>query len=63
MKLLRPDEVADRLNIGKRTVYKLIADGEIPALKIRSSLRVPDYAIEKYISKQMQIYSYEHGQA
>ena len=60
MKLLRPDQAADQLNVNVRTVYRLVKDGDIAAVKIRSILRIPDYAVEKYISKQLQIYSYEH---
>jgi len=32
-----------------RTIYNLIADGELPAVKIRGLIRVPSAALEQWI--------------
>lgn len=44
------DEVADILGVSRRTVDTLIADGELPSLKIRRCRRVPRRALEAFIS-------------
>ena len=43
----RIDEVADYFSISKPTVYRLIADGEIQALKIRQCVRVSAQEIKR----------------
>ena len=60
LKLLRPDQVADRLNASKRTVYRLIDAGCFVALKVGACLRVTEQSVEKYIRKQMEIYAIDH---
>jgi len=39
-KLLKPREVADMLNISRSLVYQLIRSQEIPAVRIKSTVRV-----------------------
>src|SRR5438093_10413669 len=39
--LLRPTEAADLIGVGRSKVYELIAKGDIPSLRIGSSVRVP----------------------
>ena len=51
-KLLRVGEVADGLNCSTRTVYRLIADGELSALRIRSSLRVYSESVDDYLRRE-----------
>jgi len=43
----RIDEVADYFSISKPTVYRLIADGEIQAIKIRQCVRVSAQEIQR----------------
>lgn len=38
--LLRAQEVADVLNIGKSTAYMLMQRGDIPSIKVGKSVRV-----------------------
>ena len=39
--LLYPKEVKAFLRVSKNTVYRLIDEGQIPAIKIRNVLRIP----------------------
>lgn len=57
MKLLRPDQVADRLNISKRTVYRLIEAGAFVPLRVGASLRVTEQSVDKYIRRQLELYA------
>lgn len=49
--LLRPTEVADTLAIGRSKAYALIASGEIPSVRIGSSVRVPAEALRRWIKQ------------
>jgi len=42
-------QAAVRLERSPRTIYNLIADGELPAVKIRGLIRVPSAALEQWI--------------
>lgn len=44
----RVDEVARYFSISIRTIYRLIEDEELPALKIRGSLRIHRNDLTKY---------------
>lgn len=46
-------EVADLLGVSKRTVYRLIASGDLPKLKVRGRSVVSEAAIAKYQSLVM----------
>lgn len=48
--LLTVAEVAARLRVSKMTVYRLIHAGELPALRVGRSFRVPATAAESYLS-------------
>ena len=45
--------VAELLGCSKRTVYRLIADAELRAFKVRGSLRVPEESLEEYRARQI----------
>ena len=47
--LLRPQEVAKRMNIGVSTVYHLTHKGLLPGIKIGGSLRFSPDTIDKYL--------------
>jgi excisionase family DNA binding protein len=55
-KLLKPSEVAEMLNIHKRTVYNWIRSGRVRAVKICSGkrvwLRIPEEEVKKIIGEQ-----------
>lgn len=47
--LLTIDEVADRLRVGKRTVERFVATGEIPSVKVGRRRLVPQTELERYV--------------
>lgn len=57
----RVDEVAEILNCSSRTVYRLVADGEIIAFRLRSALRVSSSSLEFFIKRQISAFQFENG--
>jgi excisionase family DNA binding protein len=51
--LLRPIEAAEAIGIGRSKVYELLASGELPAIHIGGSVRVPVDALREWISRQL----------
>jgi excisionase family DNA binding protein len=51
--LLRPAEVANALGIGRSKTYVLLASGELPSIRVGSSLRVPVDALRAWIARQL----------
>jgi excisionase family DNA binding protein len=49
--LLTPEHAADKLDVGRTTVYALITSGELRSVKIGRSRRVPAAALEAYINR------------
>ncbi len=45
-------EVADLLRVSSMTVYRLIKDGELPAVRVGKSYRVREDDLDRYLSKQ-----------
>ncbi|MEU7046726.1 helix-turn-helix domain-containing protein [Streptomyces varsoviensis] len=43
--LLTPAEAAVRMGVSKATVYRLLRQGELPAFRIGSGLRIPAQAV------------------
>lgn len=41
-------EVAVELNVAERTVWRMIADGELASRKIRGARRIPDQELDRY---------------
>jgi excisionase family DNA binding protein len=48
--LLRPEEVAQALSIGRSTVFALMRSGELRSVKIGKSRRVPVDAMTEYVA-------------
>jgi excisionase family DNA binding protein len=48
--LLRPEEVAEVLSIGRSTVFQLMRAGELRSVKIGKSRRVPVDAVTEYVA-------------
>lgn len=46
-------EVAELMRVSKMTVYRLIHGGEIPAIRVGKSFRVPEVAVRQLIDAQM----------
>jgi excisionase family DNA binding protein len=55
-------EVAHRLSVGRTTVYELIAKRELTAIKIGRARRIPESALEKWISQQLNDKEVTYGQ-
>ncbi len=53
--LLRVEEVARALAIGRSKVYELIASGELPSITIGSARRVPAEALQKWITEHVDV--------
>ncbi len=52
-KFLTPEEVADRLNICVRTVYRWLNTGKMPGVKLGERLwRIQEQDIHEFISQQ-----------
>lgn len=44
-------EVAARMRVSKMTVYRLVHSGELEAVRVGRSFRVPDHAVEEYLRR------------
>jgi len=49
--LLRVNETAERLSLGRTKVYQLIARGVIPSVRIDGALRVPASELEDLVQE------------
>ncbi len=53
--------VAGILGASTRTIYRLIADGELTAFKLRGALRVTEESLDAYRIRQISKYIEENG--
>lgn len=44
-------EVAAMMRVSKMTVYRLVHSGELPAVRVGRSFRVPEQAVHDYLEK------------
>ncbi|HXG69800.1 MAG TPA: helix-turn-helix domain-containing protein [Gemmatimonadaceae bacterium] len=51
--LLKPQEAADQLRVSRAKTYELISSGQIPSIRVGSSVRVPAGALREWISQQL----------
>lgn len=49
--LLKPAEVAERLGLAKSTIYMLAQRGELPAVRIGASVRIPLAALQRWVAE------------
>jgi excisionase family DNA binding protein len=49
VKFLTVAEVASMMRVSKMTVYRLVHSGELPAVQIGRSFRVPEQAVNEYL--------------
>jgi excisionase family DNA binding protein len=54
-KLLTVEQVAEYLNVDKFTVYRLLADKELPAFKVGNQWRFKRKLIENWLKKHSNI--------
>lgn len=46
-------EVADVMRVSRMTVYRLVHAGELPAVRVGKSFRVPQQALETYLESSV----------
>ncbi len=51
--LLRAEEVARLLSLGRSTVFALMKSGELPSVRIGRAVRVPREAIDEFVATRM----------
>ena len=51
--LLRPVEAAEAIGISRTKIYELLARGDLPSVRIGSSVRVPVDALRAWIARQV----------
>jgi excisionase family DNA binding protein len=49
--LLRPEEVAEIIGVGRTKVYELMGSGLLRSVKIGGSRRVPRVAVDEFIAE------------
>ena len=49
VKFLTVAEVAAVMRVSKMTVYRLVHSGELPAVRVGHSFRVPEHAVHAYL--------------
>lgn len=49
MKFLTVAEVAAVMRVSRMTVYRLVHSGELPAVRVGRSFRVPERAVHEYL--------------
>lgn len=49
VRFMTVSEVATVMRLSKMTVYRLIHDGELEAVRIKRSFRVPERAVAEYL--------------
>jgi excisionase family DNA binding protein len=50
MRFLTVAEVAEVMRVSRMTVYRLVHSGELPAVRVGRSFRVPERAVHEYLS-------------
>ena len=50
-RMLTVPEVADRLGMSGKTIYAMVAGGELPGYKFRNSVRVDEEELEAYVRR------------
>ena len=51
VKFLKVAEVASLMRVSRMTVYRLVHAGDLPAVQIGRSFRVPEQAVHDYLRK------------
>ena len=51
VRFLTVAEVASVMRVSKMTVYRLVHSGELPAVRVGRSFRVPEDAVNEYLKK------------
>ena len=49
VRFLTVAEVAEVMRVSKMTVYRMVHSGELPAVRVGRSFRVPEQAVQDYL--------------
>lgn len=60
-KLLSVSIAARRLNVSDRTVYRLLAEGQFIALRVRGLIKITEGSVQDYFARQIALYALENG--
>lgn len=52
--LASPDEACEELGVRRSTLFKLLAAGEIPSIKIGRLRRIPFESLRAYVQRQVE---------
>jgi len=52
-RFLTVQEVAELMRVSTMTVYRLIKAGDLPAVRVGRSFRVPEQAVHEYLDSSM----------
>lgn len=55
------EEVAKILRVKRRTVRKIMDDGDLPSIRVRNQYRIPQSALEAYMRSQSLPHKKEDG--
>lgn len=58
---VRPDECARLLGIGRSKMYELIRSGEVPAIRIGRSVRIPVDQLRAWINERAAVAANDNG--
>ena len=50
--LLRPSDIAAVLGVTTSRIYQMIGEGQIPAVRVAGSIRIPRAALERWLAEQ-----------
>ena len=54
MRFLTVAEVAELMRVSKMTVYRLVHSGDLSAVRVGRSFRVPEHAVHEYLRDAFQ---------
>lgn len=60
--LLDVPQAAQVLNVGKRKIYRMVREREIPSIFLGSSIRIPRQALSDWIDEKMIVGESEKGE-
>lgn len=56
-------EVAAMLRVSKMTVYRMVHSGDLPAIQVGRSFRVPERAVEQYLTAGLGDWGHEASES
>ena len=59
--LLRVDEVAEMLGLGRSKTYELVATGILPVVRLGRSVRVPAEGLRRWLEEQSGVLAQDQG--